>query len=177
MKKSLILLLVPLMVLAAEPTVECCKLGTDLQWSGGKIYSGTVYKNSESVNCTEATPCDCTNKTLFPHGCRLIEGKTVGPFEAGVICEGGSPPDYKTNARGLICLLNGVNTVTNWIFVMVIVLVGIFILLGGLNIATAGGSPDKVTKGRNYIVYALIGFIVALLAKASLFIVSSLLGG
>jgi hypothetical protein len=37
-------------------------------------------------------------------------------------------------------------------------------IMGALNIITAGGSPEKVTTGRNYIMYAVIGLIVALLA-------------
>jgi len=42
----------------------------------------------------------------------------------------------------------------------------IFVLLGAFSILTAGGSSDKINKGRDYILWAAIGFAVALLAKA-----------
>jgi hypothetical protein len=49
------------------------------------------------------------------------------------------------------------------------------IVIGAFNIITAGGSPEKVTAGRNYILYALIGMVVAFFAKAIPAIVSALI--
>ena len=66
---------------------------------------------------------------------------------------------------GACCLMNSIYTVTNWIFLIIIIIAGIFILLGAFNIITAGGSPEKANVGRSYIIYAVAGVIVALLAK------------
>jgi len=49
------------------------------------------------------------------------------------------------------------------------------IVVGAFNIITAGGAPDKVTAGRNYILYALIGMVVAFFAKAIPAIVAALI--
>jgi hypothetical protein len=40
------------------------------------------------------------------------------------------------------------------------------ILVAAYMFITAGGTPDNVNKARNYILYALVGLIVAFLARA-----------
>jgi len=81
-----------------------------------------------------------------------------------------------TKAWGICCMLDAVYTATDWIFVVLMAFVAIMIIWGGVTLVTAGGAPEKVTSGRNYIVYALIGFAIALLAKALPAIVRALLG-
>jgi len=76
----------------------------------------------------------------------------------------------------MCCVLDTVYSVTNWIFVFVLALVVIFVLIGAVQILTAGGSPEKVNTGRSYIIYAVVGAIVAALAKAIPAIVTSILG-
>jgi len=80
-----------------------------------------------------------------------------------------------TDEWGTICLLNVINRVFDWVFVFIVALVGIMIVVGAFNIITAGGAPDKVTAGRNYILYALIGMVVAFFAKAIPAIVAALI--
>jgi hypothetical protein len=72
--------------------------------------------------------------------------------------------DSTTYDCGACCMLDAVYKVSWWIFYIVIILAFIFIVLGALSIITAGGSPEKVTVGRNYIMYAVIGIVIALLA-------------
>ena len=81
-----------------------------------------------------------------------------------------------TRVWGMCCILDAVYTVTDWIFVALMVVVGLLIAWGGFTIATAGGAPDKVAAGRNFILYALIGLAVALLARALPAVVRALLG-
>jgi hypothetical protein len=75
----------------------------------------------------------------------------------------------------MCCLLDTIYTVTDWIFAGVVALVVIFVLIGAFNLLTAAGSPEKVTSGRNYIIYAAVGMFVALLAKAIPAIVKAIL--
>ncbi len=56
--------------------------------------------------------------------------------------------------------------ITNWIFMLLMALAVIFVLYGGFLIIAAGGSEERVLKGRSYIMWALVGFAVAILAKA-----------
>ena len=81
-----------------------------------------------------------------------------------------------TKAWGLCCALDGVYTATDWIFVIIMVIVTLFIIWGAFTIVTAAGATEKVTTGRNYILYALIGLDIAILAKALPSIVKALLG-
>jgi len=81
-----------------------------------------------------------------------------------------------TKAWGLCCALDGVYTATDWIFVILMVVVSLLIIWGAFTIVTAGGAPEKVTTGRNYIIYALIGLAIAILAKALPSIVKGLIG-
>jgi hypothetical protein len=66
----------------------------------------------------------------------------------------------------ICCLMDKIYQVADWIFLILMALVIIFILYGGFLIITAGGSEEKVTKGKTYITWALVGFVIAILARA-----------
>ena len=91
---------------------------------------------------------------------------------SGSICTFGDT----TKTCGVCCIMDTVYTVTDWIFVFVITLVIIFILLGAFNLLTAAGTPEKIKSGRDYIIFACIGMLVALLAKSIPWIVKNVLG-
>ncbi len=82
-------------------------------------------------------------------------------------CAGLSRGDTATYASSAICCaMDKVFLVTNWIFFLVVALSIIFILYGGFLIVAAGGDDARVTKGRMFIMWALIGFAIAILARA-----------
>jgi hypothetical protein len=66
---------------------------------------------------------------------------------------------------GMCCLVNTIYSITDWIFYILMALVGIMIVIGAFSIITAAGAPDKVNAGKNYILYAIIGMIVAFFAR------------
>ncbi len=67
---------------------------------------------------------------------------------------------------GMFCLMNTLYNITDWIFVILVALAGIFIIIGAFTLLIAAGNPEKITSGRNYILYAAIGLVVGFLAKA-----------
>jgi len=77
---------------------------------------------------------------------------------------------------GMCCLLNTIYNVTDWIFVVLVAVAALFVILGGVTIVTAGGSPENVEKGRKYIISAAVGLAVALLSKAVPSIVTLIVG-
>ncbi len=79
---------------------------------------------------------------------------------------GDCPFDSTTYDCPTCCLLDALYTVTDWIFAALIALAGIFIIWGGVLIVMSGGAPEKVTAGRQNIVWAIIAIMIALLAKA-----------
>jgi len=56
-------------------------------------------------------------------------------------------------------------TIMNWVFYGLIVFATLMMIIGGFNFITAGGDADKQGKARDSIIYAIIGIIVAALAK------------
>jgi len=78
--------------------------------------------------------------------------------------------------HGMCCLLNTIYNITDWIFIISVGVATIFVILGAFTLVTAAGSPEKVTSGRNYILYAAIGLIAAFLAKAVAGVVKIIVG-
>jgi len=113
------------------------------------LLAGLVLPVAVSAQMTEA-PDTCTLKYDF----ESID-------DACVVGEEVSIADH-----GMCCLLNTIYSVTDWIFIILVGLAGIFVIMGAVVILTAGGTPEKLTTGRNYILYAAIGLLIAFLAKA-----------
>jgi len=76
----------------------------------------------------------------------------------------------------MCCLFSTINYVVNWIFMIMMILVVILILVGAFMLITSAGDEEKVGKGRNYIVFAMIGVAVALLARALPYLIRSIMG-
>lgn len=61
-----------------------------------------------------------------------------------------------------------------WLSVPVVV---VMVLVGGIQMLFAGGDPEKFRSGRSTIVYAVIGFVVILLARGAVIAIYQVLGG
>lgn len=80
-------------------------------------------------------------------------------------------------ARGAMCCMFGtILYVVDLVFMIVLIVVVIFILLGAFTLMTASGSAEGVAKGRGYIVMALVGVAVAVMAKALPYIIRTIIG-
>ena len=104
--------------------------------------------------------------------CKIVTSFTYNdvPYSAG------DTVSDSNSSWGIICFLNMMNIVLNIIFIGLMILVIIMVLMGAFKLMTAAGDTAKVTAGRNQIMYAAIGLIVALVAKALPSIVSGLFG-
>ncbi len=81
------------------------------------------------------------------------------------------PPDYDYDD-----FLDAVARVVNYLFGGVLVICVIFILLAAYIFITAGGSPEKVTLARQYLIYALIGLAVAVIVRGIINFMAHILG-
>lgn len=83
-------------------------------------------------------------------------------------CPSGGTCAFKSTTYDcpMCCLLDTVYNVTNWIFLGVLAIVVIMVLIGAFLILTAAGSPEKINSGRQYIIYAIVGAVIAALAKS-----------
>ena len=141
----LAVMVIPMVASAQQTSPECCKLNTEIKFTSGKV---------NDVECTPASPCT------------LAKNSTVGDPTATKCPGTDAAPTNKTDAWGMACLLNTLSSIVNWIFVILTALAAIFVIMGAFQILTAAGAPEKITSGRNYILYAAIGLLVAFLAKA-----------
>ena len=62
-------------------------------------------------------------------------------------------------------VIAALNRITNWLFTILIAFAGIMIIVAAFYFVTAAGNPEQITKARNFILYALIGVVVALSAR------------
>ncbi len=67
------------------------------------------------------------------------------------------------------------SSVLNWLFTILIAFAGIMIVVAAFYFVTASGNPETVAKARQFIIYALIGVLVALLARGMIFLVSRMI--
>ncbi len=116
-----------------------------------------------AVAPTPMTQCPLTDTRVVPDLFTAAECPNPCVFDTAKTC-------------GMCCTLQAVYKVSDWIFIVLVVIVAILILWGAFQIVTAAGAPEKVTTGRNFILYALIGLVVAFFARALPAIVKGLIG-
>lgn len=92
-------------------------------------------------------------------GTTTIErGSTVG--------DEGSGAALTTGMWGLLCMIGTMSYITNIIFWFLAPLFVILAIIGAFFIMTAAGDADKVKKGKNFILYAAIGFVLVIFVRA-----------
>jgi hypothetical protein len=69
-----------------------------------------------------------------------------------------------------------IERLTNWVFIILLVLAVLFIIMAAFSYLTAGGDEEKVAKAHQKIIYSVVALAVAFLAKGVSFIVAQLLG-
>ena len=80
---------------------------------------------------------------------------------------------YIATASDVITIINRIG---NWIFAVLLAIAGIMLILAGFFWVTAGGDPASVLKARQMLTNAIIGVVVALLAKGMVMAILKILG-
>lgn len=65
--------------------------------------------------------------------------------------------------------------IINSLLGIAIPIVAVMVLIGGFQIITAGGDPEKFKTGRKTVLYAVVGYAVILVAKGVRLIITSIL--
>ncbi len=110
----------------------------------------------------------CTMRTNWPGQNIQYDGQNNCPSR-------GDTADLGTS-QSICCVFDTLVIVTNWVFWGFMILVILFIIIGAYYIITAGGSQEKVTTGRQFVIYAAIGALIALAARAIPGFAASLMG-
>lgn len=74
-------------------------------------------------------------------------------------------------------VMEALERIINWIFTILIVVAVIFLVWGAFNFVTAAGSPEKVEAGKQSIMWALVGVVIALLARGLVALVKVVVRG
>jgi len=70
-----------------------------------------------------------------------------------------------------------IGSILNWVFGILMVISVAMILYAGFRYLTAAGDETKVKSAKKTLTYALIGVGIALLSKAIVLVIASILGG
>ena len=62
-------------------------------------------------------------------------------------------------------VLASVDNITNWFFAAFLIVAVWFLILAAFHFVTANGEIEAVNKARNEVMYAMIGVLIAVLAK------------
>lgn len=62
----------------------------------------------------------------------------------------------------------------NWLFTILLIVAAVFIIIAAYYFITASGDPDKTKTARNFVLYALIGVLVAFAARGLVFLVRTI---
>jgi len=151
----------PVVALAQkEKLKECCTLRQDISWKKGTICtqgtpSATACATGEIKACTATAPCD------------IKATKTMGPKE-GTICPKIAATDVVDNVSdqwGMICIVNTVMYVTNWIFYLMMIAVVIVFVVAAAMFMMSSGDAEKTKSAKGLMIYGVIGLVIALVAK------------
>jgi hypothetical protein len=93
----------------------------------------------------------------------------LGESSQSITC--GNKPKW-----GLYCAINTLNTVTDYIFIVLMALVVVLVIIGAFHILASQGDTAKTKTGQSYIIYAAAGAAVALLARAVAPLVKTIIG-
>jgi len=116
-------------------------------------------------------------QTAPPNQCRITHNLTdvldcpngsVTPRPLTIYDDGGS--------EGMCCLINTVYNVTDWLFYLLLIAVVLMGVIGGVLYMTSAGNSEKAEKGKKAIIYAIIGLVLALIARLIPSVVKMILG-
>lgn len=85
------------------------------------------------------------------------------------VCDDGNIPDDVKEAAGCDVTTTAPSVAVNIINVVlgILGLVAVFVIVfGGVMYVSSAGSPERITMGKNLVLYGIVGLVIALLAFA-----------
>ncbi|MEK7542841.1 MAG: hypothetical protein AAB503_00855 [Patescibacteria group bacterium] len=101
-----------------------------------------------------------------------VAGAVVSPSTGNII-----PSASNVGLDSAGGFVQQIQTLTNWMFGLLLLLAVIFILWAAFKYLTAGGDEEALGKAKSILIYAIIAIAIAVLAKGIVALVSSFLGG
>ncbi len=85
-----------------------------------------------------------------------------------------NPTDLNPPSWGEVDVMDALGSIVNWLFILLLVIAAAAITIAGYLFVTATGDPDKTKRARDFVLYALIGIIVGLVAKGLVYFINSI---
>ncbi len=73
---------------------------------------------------------------------------------------------YATKAWGILCLMDTICTITDYVYWFGLIFATIFLCVAGYFFLTAGGDPYKISQAKSFVLWAVIGVAILVLSKA-----------
>ena len=109
--------------------------------------------------------CTLTKDIQMSDTITIAEGTTVTSGTQDLVTGGGAGKTIEVKEWGTICLVNTINTVTDWIFFLLVSVAFILILIAAFLWMTSGGDATKQKQAGGMIAAALVGIVIAILSR------------
>ncbi|TSC75365.1 MAG: hypothetical protein G01um101430_460 [Parcubacteria group bacterium Gr01-1014_30] len=76
-----------------------------------------------------------------------------------------------------IDVIEVLENIVDWLFTILLIVSAIAIIVAAFLFVTAAGDPEKTSKARNFVIYALIGVAVAIAARGLVALVRRIVAG
>lgn len=84
------------------------------------------------------------------------------------------PGHLPAPAWGELDVMTVLEKVTNSLFAILLIVAAIAIIIAAYYFVTAAGDPDKTKKARDFVLYALVGVLIAFIAKGLVYLVDTI---
>lgn len=106
-----------------------------------------------------------------------IGGSGSGIQAPSTVSGGGNQPIQIPNPLGNVkTFAELINRLVNWLLIIGAPILTLMIIIGAFQIMTGAGEPEKITKGRHTITYAIIGYALLLISTGITTIIANVLG-
>ena len=139
------------------------------------LFAGLILPLLASAQSAPEDCCQLRKNITIDTDPVYTSGLVVGP-RGGTCLNILGGITRETEKWGLLCAMNTFYAVTDWVFLFLILIVILLVIWGAYGIMMSSGDPKLVAEGRNKILYAAIGLLVALVARAVPSIVKAILG-
>ncbi len=105
----------------------------------------------------------------------MIIGLVFSPI-ALVSAQGGDEITVLENPLEIDSIEGLIQNIVDWIFKIALIIAPIIIVIAGIVIITAGGNPDRITKGKKIIIWTVIGFLIIVFSKGIINLIEYVIG-
>jgi len=127
----------------------------------------TIFASEVTVPSGPNACCKISHQITI-NGITCSAGNTIAPTLSDFLACGDSASNYCPKSEqywSSFCIINTVLNIGQYIFYIAIVLSFLFVTYAAFLMSSAYGDPQKLNQGRQTLIFALIGFTVALLGK------------